>query len=240
MNLTEPHAGSDVGALRTRAEPAGDGTWRIKGQKIFITYGEHDYVENIIHLVLARTPGSPDGTRGISLFVVPKFLVNEDLSLGQRNDLRCIKLEEKLGIHASPTAVMSYGDNEGAVGYMLGDENKGMRCMFTMMNAARLGIGIEGLAIAEGAYQHAVAYALERRQGKSIGATEPGSSVIVEHADVRRMLMTMKAQIDAMRALCYVNGQALDLAHHHEDEDQRTWHSQLAELLTPLLSLIHI
>ncbi len=234
MNLTEPQAGSDVGALRSRAEPAGNGSWRIKGQKIFITYGEHDYTDNIIHLVLARTPGSPDGTRGISLFVVPKFLVNKDGSLGQRNDLRCITLEEKLGIHASPTAVMSFGDNEGAVGYMLGEENKGMRCMFTMMNTARLSVGIEGLAIAEGAYQHAVAYALERRQGKAIGATEPGSSAIVEHADVRRMLMTMKAQIDAMRALCYVNGQALDLARQHGDEDQRAWYGQLAELLTPL------
>ncbi len=234
MNLTEPQAGSDVGALRSRAEPAGDGSWRIKGQKIFITYGEHDYAENIIHLVLARTPGSPEGTRGISLFVVPKFMVNEDGSLGQRNDLRCINLEEKLGIHASPTAVMSYGDNDGAVGYMLGEENKGMSCMFTMMNAARLGVGIEGLAIAEGAYQHAVAYALERRQGRAIGATEPGSSAIVDHADVRRMLMTMKAQIDAMRALCYLNGQALDLSRQHEDEERRVWYGQLAELLTPL------
>ncbi|NQV61862.1 MAG: acyl-CoA dehydrogenase [Alphaproteobacteria bacterium] len=234
MNLTEPQAGSDVGALRSRAEPAGDGTWRIKGQKIFITYGEHDFAENIIHLVLARTPDSPEGTRGISLFVVPKFLVNPDGSLGQRNDLRCINLEEKLGIHASPTAVMSFGDNEGAVGYLLGDENKGMRCMFTMMNTARLSVGVEGLAIAEGAYQHAVAYALDRRQGKAIGATEPGPSAIVEHADVRRMLMTMKAQIDAMRALCYVNGQALDLARHHGDEEQRVWYGQLAELLTPL------
>lgn len=234
MNLTEPQAGSDVGALRSKATPAGDGTWRIKGQKIFITYGEHDFAENIIHLVLARTPDSPEGTRGISLFVVPKFLVNPDGSLGQRNDLRCINLEEKLGIHASPTAVMSFGDNEGAVGYLLGEENKGMRCMFTMMNAARLSVGIEGLAIAEGAYQHAVAYALERRQGKAIGATEPGPSAIVEHADVRRMLMTMKAQIDAMRALCYVNGQALDLSRHHHDEDQRAWYRQLAELLTPL------
>ena len=234
MNLTEPQAGSDVGALRTKAEPAGDGSWRIKGQKIFITYGEHDYAENIIHLVLARTPDSPEGTRGISLFVVPKFLVNADGGLGQRNDLRCINLEEKLGIHASPTAVMSFGDNEGAVGYMLGEENKGMRCMFTMMNTARLSVGIEGLAIAEGAYQHAVAYALERRQGKAIGATEPGPSAIVEHADVRRMLMTMKAQIDAMRALCYVNGQALDLARNHVDEEQRAWYGQLAELLTPL------
>ncbi|MDA1099301.1 MAG: acyl-CoA dehydrogenase [Proteobacteria bacterium] len=234
MNLTEPQAGSDVGALRSRAEPAGDGTWRIKGQKIFITYGEHDFAENIIHLVLARTPGSPEGTRGISLFVVPKFLVNPDGSLGQRNDLRCINLEEKLGIHASPTAVMSFGDNEGAVGYLLGDENKGMRCMFTMMNAARLGVGVEGLAIAEAAYQHAVAYALERRQGKAIGATDSGPAAIVEHADVRRMLMTMKAQIDAMRALCYVNGQALDLSRHHGDEAQRAWFGQLAELLTPL------
>ncbi len=234
MNLTEPQAGSDVGALRAKAEPAGDGSWRIKGQKIFITYGEHDYAENIIHLVLARTPDSPEGTRGISLFVVPKFLVNADGGLGQRNDLRCINLEEKLGIHASPTAVMSFGDNEGAVGYMLGEENKGMRCMFTMMNTARLSVGIEGLAIAEGAYQHAVAYALERRQGKAIGATEPGPSAIVEHADVRRMLMTMKAQIDAMRALCYVNGQALDLARNHVDEERRAWYGQLAELLTPL------
>jgi len=234
MNLTEPQAGSDVGALRSRAEPAADGSWRIKGQKIFITYGEHDYADNIIHLVLARTPDSPEGTRGISLFVVPKFLVNEDGGLGDRNDLRCINLEEKLGIHASPTAVMSFGDNEGAVGYMLGEENKGMRCMFTMMNTARLAVGIEGLAIAEGAYQHAVAYALERRQGKAIGATEPGSSAIVEHADVRRMLMTMKAQIDAMRALCYLNGQALDLSRQHEDEEQRAWYGQLAELLTPL------
>ena len=234
MNLTEPQAGSDVGALRAKAEPAADGSWRIKGQKIFITYGEHDYADNIIHLVLARTPGSPEGTRGISLFVVPKFLVNPDGSLGQRNDLRCINLEEKLGIHASPTAVMSFGDNEGAVGYMLGEENKGMRCMFTMMNTARLSVGIEGLAIAEGAYQHAVAYALERRQGRAIGATEPGASAIVEHADVRRMLMTMKAQIDAMRALCYVNGQALDLARNDEDEERRAWYGQLAELLTPL------
>jgi alkylation response protein AidB-like acyl-CoA dehydrogenase len=234
MNLTEPQAGSDVGALRSRAEPAADGSWRIKGQKIFITYGDHDFADNIIHLVLARTPGSPEGTRGISLFVVPKFLVNADGSLGQRNDLRCINLEEKLGIHASPTAVMSFGDNEGAVGYLLGEENKGMRCMFTMMNTARLAVGIEGLAIAEGAYQHAVAYALERRQGKAIGATAPGSAAIVEHADVRRMLMTMKAQIDAMRALCYVNGQALDLARQHGDEEQRLWYGQLAELLTPL------
>ncbi len=234
MNLTEPQAGSDVGALRSRAEPAGDGTWRIKGQKIFITYGEHDFAENIVHLVLARTPGSPEGTQGISLFVVPKFLVNPDGSLGQRNDLRCINLEEKLGIHASPTAVMSFGDNEGAVGYLLGEENKGMRCMFTMMNTARLSVGVEGLAIAEGAYQHAVAYALERRQGKAIGATEPGPSAIVDHADVRRMLMTMKAQIDAMRALCYVNGQALDLSRHHGDREQRAWYGQMAELLTPL------
>ena len=183
---------------------------------------------------MARTPGSPEGTRGISLFVVPKFLVNPDGTLGQRNDLRCINLEEKLGIHASPTAVMSFGDNEGAVGYMLGDENKGMRCMFTMMNSARLNVGIEGLGIAEGAYQHAVAYALERRQGKAIGATEPGSSAIVDHADVRRMLITMKSQIDAMRGLCYVNGQALDLARNHEDGEQRAWYGQLAELLTPL------
>ncbi|MDP6342339.1 MAG: acyl-CoA dehydrogenase [Alphaproteobacteria bacterium] len=234
MNLTEPQAGSDVGALRSKAEPAADGSWRIRGQKIFITYGEHDYAENIIHLVLARTPDGPPGTRGISLFLVPKFLVNEDGGPGARNDLRCVSLEHKLGIHASPTAVMSFGDNDGAVGYLIGEENKGMRCMFTMMNAARLSVGIEGVAIAERAYQQAVAYALDRRQGQAIGASEPGPSAIVEHADVRRMLMTMKAQIDATRALCYLNGQALDLSRHHPDADERAWQGQLAELLTPL------
>jgi len=234
MNLTEPHAGTDVGALRSRAEPVGDGTWKITGQKIFISYGEHDYTDNIIHLVLARTPGSPPGSKGISLFLVPKFLVNSDGSLGDRNDLRCASLEHKLGIHASPTAVMSYGDNGGAIGYMIGEENKGMRCMFTMMNAARLGVGVQGVAIAERAYQQAVAYANERKQGRAIGRTAEGDSAIVDHADVRRMLMTMKAHLDAIRAICYANAEAIDLSEHHADEDGRAWNRQLVEFLTPI------
>ena len=168
MNLTESHAGSDVGALRTKAEPADDGSWRIKGQKIFITYGEHEMTDNIIHLVLARTPGSPAGTKGISLFIVPKYLVNDDGSLGKRNDLQCVSVEEKIGIHASPTCVMSYGDNDECVGYLIGGENKGMACMFTMMNNARLNVGLQGLAIAERAYQQSVEYALDRKQGRAL------------------------------------------------------------------------
>lgn len=234
MNLTEPQAGSDVGALATKAIPAGDGSWRITGQKIFITYGEHDFTENIIHLVLARTPGSPPGTRGISLFIVPKILLNKDGALGDRNDLRCVSLERKLGIHATPTCVMSYGDNGGAVGYMLGQENQGMRCMFTMMNNARLGIGIQGLAIAERAYQQAVEYSIQRRQGRAIGSTSKESSIIIEHADVRRMLMTMKSYIEAMRAICYANAEALDVAKHDPDIDRKERAAQLAELLTPI------
>ena len=234
MNLTEPQAGSDVGALRAKAEPTGDGRWKITGQKIFISYGEHDFAENIVHLVLARTPDAPAGTRGISLFLVPKFLVNEDGSLGERNDLRCVSLEHKLGIHASPTAVMSYGDNGGAIGWMIGEENKGMRCMFTMMNAARLSVGIQGVAIAERAYQQAANFARERRQGKALGAAGPESAAIVEHADVRRMLMTMKAQIDAMRAICYVNAEAIDTSRHHPDAEVRAWNGKLVELLTPV------
>ena len=234
MNLTEPQAGSDVGALRTKAEPAGDGSWRITGQKIFITYGEHDMAENIIHLVLARTPGSPAGTKGISLFLVPKYLLGADGRPGQHNDLRCVSLEHKLGIHASPTAVMSFGDNGGAIGHMIGDEGQGMRCMFTMMNVERLGVGIQGVAIAERAYQQAVAFALERRQGRALTAREPGASAIVEHADVRRMLMTMRAYIDAMRALCYVNAEAIDHAAHNSDEAARERASDLAEILTPI------
>jgi len=234
MNLTESHAGSDVGALRSKAEPADDGSWRISGQKIFITYGEHEMAENIIHLVLARTPGSPAGTRGISLFIVPKFLVNEDGSLGVRNDLTCVSVEEKIGIHASPTCVMSYGDNGNCVGYLLGGENAGMACMFTMMNNARLNVGLQGLAVAERAYQQAVEYARERKQGRAIGAAKGESSPIIKHADVRRMLMTMKAQIEAMRCLVYLNGTCLDKGHYHPDEDVRTSSMGLAELLTPL------
>ncbi len=234
MNLTEPQAGSDVGALRTKAEPAEDGTWRISGQKIFITYGEHEMAENIIHLVLARTPGAPAGTRGISLFIVPKYLVNDDGTLGPRNDLLCVSLEEKIGIHASPTAVMSYGDNGNCVGYLLGEENKGMACMFTMMNNARLNVGLQGLAISERALQHAVAYARERRQGQAPGMSKGESATIVQHADVRRMLMTMRANVEAMRCLIYLNGAALDRAHHEADAAARQKAMGLAELLTPL------
>ncbi len=234
MNLTESHAGSDVGALRSKAEPAEDGSWRISGQKIFITYGDHEMTDNIIHLVLARTPNSPPGTRGISLFIVPKFLVNEDGSLGERNDLQCVSLEEKIGIHASPTAVMSYGDNGNCVGYLIGGENKGMACMFTMMNNARLGVGTQGLAVAERAYQQAVEYALDRKQGSAPGMAKGESASISKHADVRRMLMTMKSQIEAMRCLIYLNGACLDKGHNHPDETVAKESMDMAELLTPL------
>ena len=234
MNLTEPQAGSDVGALRSKAEPAADGTWQITGQKIFITYGEHELAENIVHLVLARTPDGPPGTRGISLFVVPKYLPTEDGAPGERNDLRCISIEDKLGVHASPTCVMSYGDNGGAVGYMLGEEHKGMRAMFTMMNAARLTVGVQGVALAERAYQQAVEFALERRQGQAIGSDEPGPSPIIRHADVRRMLMTMKAMTEAVRAICIVNAEAIDLSRSHPDAEVRKRMAGKVEILTPI------
>lgn len=234
MNLTEPNAGSDVGALRSRAVPRGDGSWAITGQKIFITYGEHDMAENIVHLVLARTPNSPPGTKGISLFIVPKFFVNPDGSLGERNDLRVVSLEHKLGIHASPTCVMSFGDGGGAVGWLLGEENKGMRCMFTMMNNARLSVGLQGVAIAERAYQQALAYARDRKQGRHASQPATESVAIIEHADVRRNLMLMKSQIEAARALAYVNAEALDQAHGNPDKAAAEQGSDLAELLTPL------
>lgn len=234
MNLTEPQAGSDVGALKTRAEPQPDGTWRIKGQKIFITFGEHDLAENIIHLVLARTPGAPAGTRGISLFIVPKFLVNPDGSLGARNDLRCVSIEHKLGIHASPTCVMSYGDNDGCVGYLIGEEGAGMRAMFTMMNHARINVGLQGVSIAERAYQGALAYAKERVQSAKLGAPTREPVRIIEHADVRRMLLTMKARTEAVRALAYWNAAAVDKGIHEPDEAARKAAKGLADLLTPL------
>lgn len=234
MNLTEPNAGSDVGALRSRAVPRGDGSWAITGQKIFITYGEHDMAENIVHLVLARTPNSPPGTKGISLFIVPKFFVNPDGSLGERNDLRVVSLEHKLGIHASPTCVMSFGDGGGAVGWLLGEENKGMRCMFTMMNNARLSVGLQGVAIAERAYQQALGYARDRKQGRHASQPATESVAIIEHADVRRNLMLMKSQIEAARALAYVNAEALDQAHGNPDKAAAEQGSDLAELLTPL------
>jgi len=234
MNLTEPQAGSDVGALSSKAVPADDGTWLITGQKIFITWGEHDMADNIIHLVLARTPGSPPGTKGISLFLVPKILVDDDGTLGEPNDLSCVSIEHKLGIHGSPTCVMSFGDNEGAVGYMIGEENAGMRAMFTMMNSARLTVGLEGVAVAERAYQQALAYAHERLQGRALGA-EPGTdSPIVEHPDVQRMLLDMKSSIAAMRGLCYRNAEAIDLSAHGADEATRTKAEELVAVLTPL------
>jgi len=234
MNLTEPQAGSDVGALKTRAEPQPDGTWRLKGQKIFITWGEHDCAENIIHFVLARTPGAPAGTKGISLFLVPKVLVNPDGSLGERNDLRCVSIEHKLGIHASPTCVMSYGDNDACVAYLVGEENAGMRAMFTMMNHARINVGLQGVAIAERAYQGALAYARERVQSARLGAPSREPVRIIEHADVRRMLLTMKARAEAVRALAYFNAAAVDRGVHGADEDARRAARGLADLLTPL------
>jgi 3-(methylthio)propanoyl-CoA dehydrogenase len=234
MNLTEPQAGSDLGAVRAKAVPAGDGTWRITGQKTFITFGEHDLAGNIIHLVLARVPDAPPGTRGISCFIVPKYLVNDDGSLGARNDLRCVSIEHKLGIHASPTCVMSYGDAGGAVGYLIGEANQGMRYMFTMMNTARLSVGIQGLAIAERAYQDALRYARERKQGRAVGVPPGEVSAIVEHPDVRRMLLTMKAYIEAMRALLYTNAVSIDLARHHPDPAERQARRELVDLLTPI------
>jgi len=234
MNLTEPQAGSDLGAVRAKAVPADDGTWRISGQKTFITFGEHDLSSNIIHLVLARVPDASPGTRGISCFIVPKYLANDDGSLGARNDLRCVSIEHKLGIHASPTCVMSYGDAGGAVGYLIGEANQGMRYMFTMMNTARLSVGVQGLAIAERAYQDALRYAQERRQGRAIGAPKGESSPIIEHPDVRRTLLTMKAYLEAMRALLYTNAVSIDLARHHPHLAEREARRELVELLTPI------
>jgi alkylation response protein AidB-like acyl-CoA dehydrogenase len=234
MNLTEAEAGSDVGALRTKAVPAGDGTWRLTGQKIFITFGEHDLADNIVHLVLGRVPGAPPGTKGISCFIVPKYLVNPDGTTGERNDVRCISIEHKLGIHASPTCVMSYGDGGGAVGYLIGEANQGMRYMFTMMNTARLSVGLEGLAIAERAFQAALLYAQQRRQGRAVGTAATESSPIVSHPDVRRMLLTMKAYIEAMRCLLYTIAAATDLSRHHDDAGTRLANQELVDLLTPV------
>ena len=234
MNLTEPHAGSDVGALRTRAVREGD-RYRITGQKIFITWGEHDMAENIVHMVLARIDGAPEGTRGVSLFIVPKYPVNPDGSLGPRNDLRCAALEHKLGIHASPTAVMSYGDDGGAIGYLLGQENRGMEYMFTMMNNARLGVGREGLAMAERAFQQARDYAAGRVQGRSVDDPAAGPVAIVDHPDVQRMLMTMKAEIEAMRALTYSVAAELDIARRHDDPETRARRQARVDLLVPVV-----
>tara|TARA_R110000868_G_scaffold63367_1_gene191362 strand:+ start:14049 stop:15824 length:1776 start_codon:yes stop_codon:yes gene_type:complete len=236
MNLTEPQAGSDLNALKAKAVPQGDGTYKITGTKIFITYGDHDMTDNIVHLVLARLPDAPAGTRGISLFLVPKFLVNEDGSLGARNDAKCTGLEHKIGIHASPTCVMSYGDEGGAIGTLIGEENRGLACMFTMMNNARLLVGTQGVAIAERAYQHALAFAQERKQGRPAGSTLPAGEMapIIAHPDVRRMLMTMKAMTSAARAICYSNAVAIDTAHHGADAAARGAGQARADLLTPI------
>lgn len=233
MNLTEPQAGTDLAALRTRAVPQADGSYRIFGQKIFITYGDQDYTENIIHLVLARTPTAPEGVKGISLFLVPKFLINEDGSLGERNDAQCVSIEHKLGIHASPTCVMSYGDKGGAVGYLIGKENNGLEYMFIMMNLARFSVGLEGVGISERAYQRAVAYARDRVQGKALGDKEKGA--IIRHPDVRRMLMDMRAHTEAARGLAYVVSAAFDHAHSHPDPEVRKQSHAFADYMIPIV-----
>ncbi len=234
MNLTEPQAGSDLGSVATRAVPQPDGSYRLFGTKIFITYGEHDLADNIVHLVLARTPQAPPGTRGISCFLVPKHLIDDDGSLGPRNDLGCVSIEHKLGIHASPTCVMAYGDEDGAVGFLVGEENGGMRAMFTMMNHARLSVGLQGPAIAERSYQQALAYARERRQGRAEGTPAGGSAAIIEHPDVRRMLLDMRSGVSAMRGLAYRNAEAIDRAHNGADPAARETAGEQAALLTPL------
>lgn len=234
MDLTESQAGSDLAAIKTKAEPVGDGRYKITGQKIFITYGDHDLTENIVHLVLARLPDAPEGTGGISMFLVPKVNVNDDGSLGEGNDVHCVGLEEKLGLHGSPTCVLAYGEAGECYGTLLGEENRGLRNMFVMMNAARLDVGIQGLAIAERSYQLALAFAQERRQGYKPDVT-PGKQVpIYEHPDVRRMLFTMKALVEASRGICYANAVAYDLARTSPEEDERKAASALEGLLTPI------
>src|SRR3954466_7382766 len=234
MQLTEPQAGSDVGALRTRAERAPDGSYRIKGTKIFITYGDHDMTDNIVHFVLARLPDAPPGTRGILLFLVPKFMVNADGSLGERNDIYASGVEHKLGIHASPTCTMTMGDADGAVGYLIGEENKGMACMFTMMNQARLGVGLEGVGIADRAYQQALAYAQERRQGRAAGSKGDGMDAIIVHPDVKRMLLQMRSLTAAARTICYATAVALDVSVRAKDPKVRAEAAARGALLTPI------
>jgi acyl-CoA dehydrogenase len=234
MQLTEPQAGSDVGALRTRAERADDGTYRIKGTKIFITYGDHDMTDNIVHFVLARLPDAPAGTKGISLFLIPKFLVNADGSLGARNDIHASGIEHKLGMHASPTCTMTMGDRGGAIGYLIGEENAGMRCMFTMMNQARLGVGLEGVGVADRAYQQALAYAQERRQGRAVGKKGDGMDPIIMHPDIKRMLMQMRALTAAARTICYATAVALDVAVRAKDATVRDEAAARGALLTPI------
>jgi 3-(methylthio)propanoyl-CoA dehydrogenase len=235
MNLTEPQAGSDLSAVRTRAVPAGGGRYRIDGQKIFITYGDHDLTDNVVHLVLGRIAGAADGVKGISLFVVPKFLVNEDGSAGARNDVHCVSIENKLGIHASPTCVLAYGQNGGALGELVGEENRGLEYMFIMMNAARFSVGVEGVGISERAFQTALAYARERIQSTEAGTRGGARVAIVHHPDVRRMLLLMKSQTEAMRALAAVVAVALDAARLHPDAAQRDRHQAFADLMIPVV-----
>ncbi len=235
MNLTEPQAGSDLALVRTRAEPQPDGTYKVFGTKIFITYGEHDMADNIVHLVLARIPGAPEGVKGISLFVVPKFLVNDDGSLGARNDVHCVSIEHKLGIKASPTAVLQFGDHGGATGFLVGEENRGLEYMFIMMNAARYAVGVQGIAIAERAYQKAVAYARDRVQSRPVDGSVAGSAAIIHHPDVRRMLMTMRAYTEGCRAMASVAAAAYDAAHHHPDAAARKQNQAFYEFLVPLV-----
>ena len=234
MQLTEPQAGSDVGALRTRAERSSDGTYRIKGTKIFITYGDHDMSDNIVHFVLARLPDAPAGTRGISLFLIPKFLVNADGSLGARNDIYVSGIEHKLGMHAAPTCTMTMGDHGGAIGYLIGEEHRGMQCMFTMMNQARLGVGLEGVGIADRAYQQALAFAQERRQGRAVGKPGAEFDPIIVHPDVKRMLMQMRALTAAARTICYATAVALDVSIRAKDATTRTAAAARGALLTPI------
>jgi alkylation response protein AidB-like acyl-CoA dehydrogenase len=234
MNLTEPQAGSDLALVRTRAVPQGDGTFKVSGTKIYITYGDHDMAENIVHLVLARTPDAPEGVKGISLFAVPKFLVNADGSLGERNDVHCVSIEHKLGIKASPTAVLQFGDHGGAIGTLVGEENRGLEYMFIMMNAARFAVGMQGVAVAETAYQKAVAYARDRVQSRDL-AGSPGPVAIIHHPDVRRMLMSMRAQTEGARALAYVTAAAYDAAHHSDDAAVRKENQAFYEFMVPVV-----
>ena len=235
MNLTEPQAGSDLALVRTRAEPQADGTYKIFGTKIFITYGEHDMAENIVHLVLARVAGAPEGVKGISLFIVPKFLVNADGSLGARNDAHCVSIEHKMGIKASPTAVLQFGDHGGAVGQLIGEENRGLEYMFIMMNAARYGVGLQGIGIADRAYQKAVAYAKDRVQSRPVDGSKPGSATIIHHPDVRRMLMTMRALTEGCRAMASTAAAAFDAAHHHPDAGAAKQNQAFYDFMVPLV-----
>ncbi|MEK8030757.1 acyl-CoA dehydrogenase [Ideonella sp. DXS29W] len=235
MNLTEPQAGSDLSMVRSRAEPLPDGTYKIFGTKIFITWGEHDMAENIVHLVLARVTGAPEGVKGISLFIVPKFLLNSDGSIGARNDVHCVSIEHKMGIKASPTAVLQYGDNGGAIGYLVGEENRGLEYMFVMMNAARFGVGVQGLAVADRAYQRAVAYARDRVQSRPVDGSMKTAAPIIHHPDVRRMLMTMRAYTEGCRAMALVGAAAYDAAHHHPDAQARAENQAVYEFLVPLI-----